>query len=100
MNTLNKTDQFSLWLDALKNVHAKAKIMVRLKRAEAGNFGDVTAVGEGISEMRIDFGPGYRVYFAQEGRAVYLLVCGGDKSTQTTDIGRAKAIWRSFKECK
>lgn len=65
--------------------------------AENGNFGDCEPVGDGVSEMRIDYGPGYRAYFAQEGRVLYLLLCGGNKSTQKADIKRAKALW---KECK
>jgi putative addiction module killer protein len=94
LNTLNRTEEFDDWLNALKDVNAKAKVLVRIRRAEQGNFGDCTPVGQGVSEMRIDYGPGYRAYLAQEGRVVYLLLCGGDKSTQKADIKLAKAIWK------
>lgn len=93
MNTITKTDEFDAWLSDLSDLVAKAKILARIRRAELGNFGDSEPVGDGISEMRIDFGPGYRVYYAREGRVVYLLLNGGDKSTQKTDIKRAKAMW-------
>jgi putative addiction module killer protein len=94
MNTVNRTEEFSEWLDGLKDVRGRAKILIRIRRAEHGNFGECEPVGEGVSEMKIDFGPGYRVYFAQEGRVVYLLLCGGDKSTQRADIKHAKAMWK------
>ena len=96
MNTLNRTDEFDAWLYGLKDLNARAKVLVRIRRAEQGNFGDCTPVGQGVSEMRIDHGPGYRVYLAQEGRVVYLLLCAGDKSTQKADIKRAKAIWKQL----
>ncbi|RKP53441.1 type II toxin-antitoxin system RelE/ParE family toxin [Pararobbsia silviterrae] len=94
----HQTDAFARWLDALRDPIGKAKILIRIKRAEAGNFGDSEPVGEGISEMRVDFGPGYRIYYAQRGRKIYLLICGGDKSTQTADIRRAKALWNELKD--
>lgn len=96
MNTLNRTDSFDEWLASLKDLNAKAKVLVRIRRAERGNFGDCEPVGNGVSEMRIHYGPGYRVYLAQEGRVVYLLLCGGDKSTQRTDIKLAKAMWKQI----
>lgn len=94
MNTLNKTDEFDTWLLGLTDLAARTKVLARVRRAELGDFGDVEPVGEGVSEMRIDFGPGYRIYFGREGRVVYLLLCGGDKSTQKADIKRAKAMWK------
>lgn len=96
MNTLNRTDSFDEWLASLKDLNARAKVLVRIRRAEQGNFGDCEPVGGGVSEMRIHYGPGYRVYLAQEGRVVYLLLCGGDKSTQSADIKLAKAMWKQI----
>ena len=80
------------WLNALRDERAFAKIAVRLKRLAEGNFGDVAPVGEGVSELRIHYGPGYRVYFTRRGRTIILLLCGGDKSTQPSDIVKAKAL--------
>jgi putative addiction module killer protein len=97
VNTLNKTEEFDSWLDGLKDLRGRAKVLVRIRRAELGNFGDCEPVGEGVSEMRIDFGPGYRIYIGQEGRVAYLLLCGGDKSTQAADIKHAKAIWKQVR---
>lgn len=87
-----KSDTFDRWLRNLRDIRAQAKIEMRIRRASIGNFGDVKPVGNGVSEMRIDYGPGYRVYFMQRGNLVIVLLCGGDKSTQDTDIERAKAI--------
>lgn len=98
MNTINKTDEFDVWLADLADLMAKAKILTRVRRAELGHFGDCEPVGDGVMEMRIDFGPGYRVYFAREGRVVYLLLNGGDKSTQKADIKRAKAMWAAIQK--
>ena len=80
------------WLNALRDARAVAKVAVRIKRMADGNFGDVAPVGEGVSEMRIPYGPGYRVYFVQRGDVVVILLCGGDKSTQGRDIAAAKAL--------
>jgi len=98
MITINRTEVFTQWLGSLKDLKARAKIIVRLRQAEAGNFGDVKPVGSGVSEMRVDFGPGYRLYFAREGRVVYLLLNGGDKSTQARDIKRAIAMWDAIQK--
>lgn len=97
-NVLNKTDAFLGWVDGLKDQKGRARVLSRLVGAEGGNFGDCGPVGEGVSEMRIHFGPGYRVYFAQEGRNIYLLIAGGDKSTQEKDIKLAKAMWKDLKK--
>ncbi len=74
------------------------RMQARLEKLEEGNFGDYKSVGEGVFELRFHFGSGYRIYFAQIGNAIVLLLCGGDKSSQTGDIERAKAYWREYKE--
>ncbi len=97
MVELIQTDIFERWLAELRDAAAKVRIRTRIRRLSLGNPGDVKPVGSGISEMRIDYGPGYRVYFTQRGQLVILLLCGGDKRTQRQDIERAKAIaaeWR------
>ncbi|OAJ62395.1 addiction module killer protein [Paraburkholderia ginsengiterrae] len=96
--TVNRTEEFDTWLSRLTDLRARAKILVRIRRAERGQFGDVKLLEDGVSEMRIDWGPGYRVYFAREGRVMYLLLCGGDKSTQTADIKHAKTMWAAIRE--
>ncbi|WP_150700051.1 type II toxin-antitoxin system RelE/ParE family toxin [Pandoraea terrae] len=98
MYTLYRTAEFDTWLSHLKDLKGKAKILARFKRAELGNFGDSEPIGDGLSEMRIDFGPGYRVYYGREGTITYLLICGGDKSTQKADIKRAKEMWATIKK--
>jgi putative addiction module killer protein len=98
MFTVLRSRIFIEWLDDLRDQRAVAKIALRLDRVRHGNFGDVKPVGEGVSEMRIDHGPAYRLYFARRGRAVVILLCGGDKSTQTQDIARAKVLARDWKE--
>ena len=100
MNVILETSEFADWLDKLRDNVGKARIVARIRQAKTGNFGDCRPVGDGISEMRIHAGPGYRVYFAQEGFRVYLLIIGGDKSNQPTDVIRAKKMWRAFKENK
>lgn len=96
MNTLLKTDEFTAWLRGLKDSRAKAVIFNRLDRAATGNFGDSKALSGGISEMRVDVGPGYRIYFTRRGEVIYLLLVGGDKSTQARDIQHAKALLKSL----
>ena len=85
------------WLNGLRDLRARAQIEVRLRRVAAGNFGDCKPVGDGVSELRIDIGAGYRVYFGRHGRALVILLGGGDKSTQQADIARAKAHWTDWK---
>lgn len=97
-NVINKTDKFLGWIDGLKDQKGRARVLSRVVAAEAGNFGDCDSVGDGVSEMRIHYGPGYRVYFAQEGINVYLLIAGGDKSSQDRDIRQAKALWNDLKK--
>ena len=87
----------SEWLDGLRDATARARIVARLDRLAAGLLGDRKALGGGISELRIDQGPGYRVYFAQRGDTFILLLCGGDKRTQAKDIERAHAYWKDYK---
>lgn len=98
MKTILTTTVFDLWFDALRDKQGKARIDARLRRIELGNFGDVKPVGHGVSELRIDCGPGYRVYFAQRGLEIVILLAGGDKSTQTNDIKAALALAQQMKE--
>lgn len=93
-----KSATFDRWLARLRDVRARTRIQMRVDRLALGNPGDVKPVGEGISEMRIDYGPGYRVYFYQSGIAIIVLLCGGDKTTQDTDIANAKTIAARWKE--
>lgn len=93
MNTLRRTENFIRWYSRLKDVVAKARIAARLKYASLGNFGDCKSVGHGVMEMRIHVGPGYRIYYAQAGNTVYVLLLGGDKKTQGADIAEAQALW-------
>jgi putative addiction module killer protein len=92
MFEVEKTDVFLKWLRNLNDVRAVARIQIRIDRLSLGNMGDVKAVGEGISEMRIDYGPGYRVYLKKSGIRVVILLCGGDKSSQIADIKAAKRM--------
>lgn len=89
MNIFQKSDEFDAWLAGMKDHIGKARIALRLDRAAKGNFGDCEPVGGGVSEMRIHYGPGYRVYFTRRDAVIYLLLLGGDKSTQKRDIKRA-----------
>ena len=95
---INKTDKFSAWIDGLKDQKGRARILSRVVAAGCGNFGDCGSVGDGIYEMRIHYGPGYRVYFVQEGIHIYLLIAGGDKNSQKQDIKQAKALWKDLKK--
>ncbi|OOG68020.1 type II toxin-antitoxin system RelE/ParE family toxin [Algoriphagus sp. A40] len=94
---LEKTSEFDKWLRKLNDRKAKAIILLRLQRIESGNLGDVSQVGDGIEEIRIHFGPGYRIYFRKQGGKLILLLIGGDKSTQDSDIKKAKSIWNEYK---
>ena len=86
------TDEFDQWLSNLADERARTKIALRVARLRFGNAGDVKPVGEGLSEMRIQHGPGYRVYYKQTGKTIIVILCGGDKSTQDKDIKRAKEM--------
>ena len=92
------TDVFDDWLAGLKDIEARARIRVRIRRMSLGNSGDVKALGDGIREMRFSFGPGYRVYFTQRGVQLVLLLAGGDKSGQSRDIERARQIAAQWKD--
>lgn len=92
MYLIQKTDYFENWFVRLKDIRGKAKILTRLKRTELGNLGDHKSVGNGVFEMRIDYGPGYRLYFARSNKIIVILLIGGDKSSQSKDIKKAKQI--------
>jgi putative addiction module killer protein len=91
-------EPFTEWLDSLRDRTAEARIRIRLNRVVLGNFGTVESVGQGVSELKIDYGPGYRLYYAMTGKTVVLLLIGGDKSTQRKDISTAKAYWQNYQE--
>ncbi|PWR21837.1 type II toxin-antitoxin system RelE/ParE family toxin [Zavarzinia compransoris] len=93
-----RTETFDTWLAALRDRRALARIGARIDRLAAGNPGDVVPVGDGVSEMRIHYGPGYRVYYVQRGQLVIVLLCGGDKSSQDRDIRQAKALAAGLEE--
>ncbi|QEA12075.1 type II toxin-antitoxin system RelE/ParE family toxin [Comamonas flocculans] len=96
MTVIHTTETFDDWFDALRDKHAQKRIQARIRRAELGNFGDCAPVGEGVSEMRIHHGPGYRVYFVQRGLEIVILLAGGDKSTQRLDIKLALELARQL----
>ncbi|QKO22011.1 type II toxin-antitoxin system RelE/ParE family toxin [Rhodoferax sp. BAB1] len=96
MNTFLRTEEFDAWLSAMKDKVGRARIALRIRSAEHGNFGDCEPVGEGVSEMRVHAGPGYRVYYTRRGKVVYLLLLGGDKSSQKRDIKRAIEMARTL----
>jgi len=93
---IRKTEHFSKWLDRLSDLQARARVQARIERLALGNPGDVAPVGEGVSELRINYGPGYRVYFKQRGREVIILLAGGDKRTQARDIKAALGLARNL----
>jgi putative addiction module killer protein len=98
MKTIYTTEVFDMWFESLKDRQTARRIQARIDRAEDGNFGDHRAVGEGVSEMRIHHGPGFRVYFTQHGMEIVILLAGGDKSSQTQDIATAHELARQLKE--
>lgn len=89
MIEIRKTEVFAKWIDGLRDIRARARVQARIERLASGNPGDVKSIGEGVSEMRIDYGPGYRVYFKRRGSILIILLAGGDKSTQSRDIKTA-----------
>src|SRR2546428_10904789 len=89
---------FTEWLDSLRDIRGRETIRASLNRIRLGNFGDSSSVGEGVEELRIDFGPGHRGYFGPAGTKIVLLPCGGDKSTQTQDILQAKRYWKDYQK--
>lgn len=92
MIEVRTTDEFNEWIRNLRDIKGRARILVRINRIEEGNFGDTKPVGGGVSELRLQFGSGYRVYYTMRGETVTILLCGGDKGTQDRDIERAKKI--------
>jgi putative addiction module killer protein len=94
----NGSEPFTDWLVGMRDKAAAARIRIRLRQVEAGNFGDWNAVGEGVIELRIHIGAGYRVYCGRHGKTVVVLLCGGDKSTQGRDIELAKGFWSAWKQ--
>jgi putative addiction module killer protein len=95
---VRQTEAFSTWLRKLQNLQALARIQIRIRRLSLGNFGDAKPVGEGVSELRIDYGPGYRVYFQKTGNLLILLLIGGTKKTQAADIAKAKKLAKEAKD--
>ena len=98
MYQIQQTETFVRWLSDLRDMRAKARIVARLEATRLGNLGDIRSVGDRVSELRVDVGAGYRVYFTRRQRVVIVLLCGGDKSTQTKDIASAKQIARAIDE--
>ena len=96
MFEVRRTAVYAKWLDGLRDVRAKARILIRIERLTAGNAGDTRSVGEGVSELRIDYGPSYRVYFKKQDRTIVVLLAGGDKRTQSRDIETALRLARNL----
>jgi len=96
MIEVRQTDEFKTWLRRLRDANAVARILARIRRMEQGNLGDTKSVGAGVMELRVDYGPGYRVYYVQRGKAVVVLLCAGDKRAQARDIKRAYAMAREI----
>ena len=97
-STQNGKEPFTEWYESIRDQKTRARIRGRLDRLESGNFGDYRSVGDGVFELRLQFGAGYRIYFGEVDNIIVLLLCGGDKSSQTRDIERAKTYWREYKE--
>jgi putative addiction module killer protein len=97
-STSDGTEPFEEWMEGLKDAAGRAAVRARLERVEDGNFGDHRSVGDGVSELRINFGPGYRVYYGLDGKVIVLLLCAGDKATQDKDIKRAKRFWQDYQK--
>jgi len=89
---IRETREYGAWFESLRDRTAKTRILIRIRRVSLGNFGDVKPVGEGVSELRVDYGPGYRIYFLRKGETLVVLLGGGDKRTQARDIQRAIAL--------
>jgi putative addiction module killer protein len=96
MVQIRKTENFSKWLDGLHDIRARARVLARIERLASGNPGDVKSVSEGVSELRIDYGPGYRVYYKKQGQKALILLAGGDKSTQDRDIKTALRLSKNL----
>ena len=98
MIEVRQTEIFASWFKSLRDRRAKARIQARIDRMELGNFGDVATVGEGVRELRVHYGPGYRVYFVQRGSVIVVLLSGGDKSSQNSDIKKAKELAKQLED--
>ena len=98
MLQIRKTDVYAEWIDNLRDLQGRARILVRVERLASGNPGDVKAIGGGVSELRVHFGPGYRVYFSQRGNDIVMLLAGGDKSSQSTDIQTALQLAKNLEK--
>ena len=98
--TAEGREPFTEWLSGLRDRQARARVLIRLERLELGNVGDCKFVGGGVSELRIDWGPGYRVYFGRDGQTVVVLICGGDKRKQDADIKKAVELWQEYENRK
>ena len=98
MIDIRKTELFAQWIDALRDLRARARVQARIERLAGGNPGDVEPIGEGVSELRINYGPGYRVYFKKRGQELIILLAGGDKTTQARDIKTALRLARQLSE--
>jgi putative addiction module killer protein len=92
----NGIEPFSKWLDSLRDSLGRQRILIRLARLEQGNYGDCKSVGEGVNELRMFFGPGYRVYFGEHKKNIVILLCGGDKGSQQDNIQQAKIYWKEY----
>ena len=95
---IDRTAEFNRWLTGLTDIRAAARIEIRIDRLKLGNPGDVRPIGDGLSELRIDYGPGYRVYIGQRGKRLIIVLAGGDKRTQTQDIALAKRLWSHLED--
>jgi len=96
MMEIRKTEVYARWIDGLRDIRARARILARVERLATGDPGDFKPIGEGVSELRINFGPGYRVYYTQRGREIIILLAGGDKSSQARDIKTALRLARNL----
>jgi putative addiction module killer protein len=96
--TTDGKEPYTDWFDSIKDVKTQARVMMRIRRLETGNLGDYKALGSGIFELRLDFGPGYRVYFGEKNKKLIILLAGGSKKTQKNDIVIAKQFWENYRE--
>ena len=96
MRIANGYEPYTAWLTGLRDIHGQARIRTRLRRLAAGLYGDYASVGQGVKELRMFFGPGYRVYFGEEGKDIVIVLCGGDKSSQDSDIAKAQDYWKEY----
>ena len=97
-HTPNGQEPYIQWFESIRDLKTRTQIQSRIDRIKSGNLGDHKSVGDGVFELRFRYGPGYRIYFGQVGNTIVLLLCGGDKSSQSRDIERAKAYWQEYKE--